>query len=91
MADIDESTTRRDFIHVASSTAGAFGAVCAAWPFIDQMNPAADTLALSTTEFDVSGVEEGMAVTIVWRGKPVFVRHRTKAEIKEAGEVKIDD
>jgi ubiquinol-cytochrome c reductase iron-sulfur subunit len=91
MTDINEGTTRRDFIHVASATAGAFGAACAAWPFIDQMNPAADTLALSTTEFDVSGVEEGMAVTIVWRGKPVFVRHRTEKEIKEAGEVKLDD
>jgi ubiquinol-cytochrome c reductase iron-sulfur subunit len=55
------------------------------------MNPAADTLALATTEFDVSGVEEGMAVTIVWRGKPVFVRHRTAKEIEEAGAVDIND
>lgn len=69
MADTNEGTTRRDFIHVASVTAGALGVACVAWPFIDQMNPAADTLALSTTEFDVSGVEEGMSVTIVWRGE----------------------
>jgi ubiquinol-cytochrome c reductase iron-sulfur subunit len=55
------------------------------------MNPAADTLALATTEFDLSGVEEGMAVTIVWRGKPVFVRHRTTAEIEEAGTVDINE
>ena len=91
MADANEGTTRRDFIHVASVTAGALGAACVAWPFIDQMNPAADTLALSSTEFDVSGVEEGMAVSIVWRGKPVFIRHRTKKEIQEASEVKLDD
>ena len=91
MADTNEGTTRRDFIHVASATAGAVGVACVAWPFIDQMNPAADTLALSSTEFDVSGVEEGMAVTIVWRGKPVFIRHRTKKEIQEASEVKLDD
>jgi ubiquinol-cytochrome c reductase iron-sulfur subunit len=55
------------------------------------MNPAADTLALATTEFDLSGVEEGMAVTIVWRGKPVFVRHRTAKEIEEADAVDIND
>jgi ubiquinol-cytochrome c reductase iron-sulfur subunit len=55
------------------------------------MNPAADTLALATTEFDLSGVEEGMAVTIVWRGKPVFVRHRTAKEIEEAGAVDLND
>jgi ubiquinol-cytochrome c reductase iron-sulfur subunit len=55
------------------------------------MNPAADTLALATTEFDLSGVQEGMAVTIVWRGKPVFVRHRTAKEIEEAGAVDLND
>ena len=91
MADDNDGTTRRDFIHVASVTAGALGAACVAWPFIDQMNPAADTLALSSTEFDVSGVEEGMAVSIVWRGKPVFIRHRTKKEIQEASEVQLDE
>jgi ubiquinol-cytochrome c reductase iron-sulfur subunit len=70
---------------------GAVGAACVAWPLIHQMNPAADTLALATTEFDLSGVEEGMAVTIVWRGKPVFVRHRTAKEIEEAAAVDIND
>ncbi len=91
MAETHDGATRRDFIHVASTTAGAMGAACVAWPFIDQMNPAADTLALATTEFDLSGVEEGMAVTIVWRGKPVFVRHRTAKEIAEANSVNLED
>ncbi len=91
MADTQDGATRRDFIHVASATMGAVGAACATWPFIDQMNPAADTLALASTEFDISGIEEGMSVTVVWRGKPVFVRHRTAAEIAEAGEVELDD
>ena len=91
MSDINDQPTRRDFIHVASVSAAALGAACAAWPLIDQMNPAADTLALSTTEFDVSGVQEGMSVSVVWRGKPVFVRHRTKAEIEEAAAVELSD
>lgn len=87
MSDVNDGATRRDFIHVASVSAVALGAAAVAWPLVHQMNPAADTLALSTTEFDISGVQEGMSVTIVWRGKPVFVRHRTKVEIQEAAEV----
>ena len=91
MSDVNDGATRRDFIHVASVSAAALGVAAVAWPLVHQMNPAADTLALSTTEFDISGVQEGMSVTIVWRGKPVFVRHRTKAEIQEAAEVDLAD
>src|SRR3546814_15845877 len=54
------------------------------WPVIDQMNPSADVLALSSTEVDLGQVAEGQIVTILWRGKPVFVDHRTAAEIAEA-------
>jgi ubiquinol-cytochrome c reductase iron-sulfur subunit len=91
MAETQDGATRRDFIHVASGTMGAVGAACVAWPLIHQMNPAADTLALASTEFDLSGVEEGMTVTIVWRGKPVFVRHRTAKEIEEAAAVDVNE
>jgi ubiquinol-cytochrome c reductase iron-sulfur subunit len=48
------------------------------------MNPAADTLALASTEVDISSVEVGQAITVVWRGKPVFIRRRTPKEIKAA-------
>ena len=67
------------------------GAASVAWPLIDQMNPAADTLALASTEVDLSSLEEGQAITVTWRGKPVFVRHRTPEEIKLAKEVSLDD
>ena len=76
--------TRRDFIHIAAGAAAVGGGVMAAWPLINSMNPAADTLALSTIEFDVTKVLEGQQVVITWQGKPVFVRHRTAAEIQEA-------
>lgn len=76
--------TRRDFIVIAASAFGAVGAAAAAWPFIDQMNPSADVLALSSTEVDLSQIAAGQSVTILWRGKPVFVRHRTEAEIAQA-------
>ncbi len=76
--------TRRDFIVVAAGAFAAVGAAAAAWPFIHQMNPSADVLALSSTEVDLSQIPAGQSVTILWRGKPVFVRHRTEAEIAQA-------
>ena len=88
--DTDDKT-RRDFLLLSTVAVGAVGSALAAWPFIDSMNPAADTLALSSTEVDLEPIEEGMSVTVVWRGRPVFIRHRTAAEIKEAEAVPLDD
>ncbi len=89
-AEIDDQS-KRDFLFVSTAAVGAVGAAIAAWPFIDQMNPAADTLALSTTEVSLEPIEEGQSITVVWRGKPVFIRHRTAAEISDAEEVKPTD
>lgn len=79
-----QGETRRDFLYLTAAAFGAVGAGSVAWPLIDQMNPAADTLALSSTEVDLSPIEEGQAITVMWRGKPVFIRHRTAKEIEEA-------
>ncbi len=79
-----EDPNRRDFIHIAAIAAAAGGAAAVAWPFVDQMNPSADTLALASVEFDLTKVEAGQQVTINWRGKPLFVRNRTPAEIEAA-------
>ncbi|MCW0183012.1 ubiquinol-cytochrome c reductase iron-sulfur subunit [Zavarzinia sp.] len=79
--------TRRDFLYVATVGLGAVAVGATVWPLIDQMNPAADVLALSSTEVDLSKIAEGQGITVQWRGKPVFVRHRTEKEIKEAEEV----
>jgi len=76
--------SRRDFLYIATGTVGAVGTALAIWPFIDQMNPDASVLALASTEFDLAPLEEGQGVTIKWRGKPVFIRHRTPKEIEEA-------
>ncbi len=83
--------TRRDFLFLAAGAVGAVGAGLAAWPFIDSMNPASDTLAEATIEVDLSPIEVGQAITVVWRKKPVFIRHRTAKEIEEAKSVKLDD
>src|SRR6188508_2629008 len=77
--------TRRDFLLVATGAMAAVGGMATAWPFINNLNPAADTLALSSVEVDVK------SIAVKWRGKPVFVRHRTPEEIKEAEAVKLAD
>ena len=82
---------RRDFLYVATGAVGAVGAAAAVWPLIDQMNPDASVLALASIEFDLTSIEVGQSVTIKWRGLPVFVRHRTAAEIEEAKAVPLED
>jgi ubiquinol-cytochrome c reductase iron-sulfur subunit len=82
-----EGQTRRDFLYLAGAATGAVGAACVAWPLIDTMNPAADTLALASIDVDLSPVQVGQAITVSWRGKPVFIRHRTPDEIKAAESV----
>ncbi|HWL67848.1 MAG TPA: ubiquinol-cytochrome c reductase iron-sulfur subunit [Geminicoccus sp.] len=76
--------TRRDVLDVVTWSAVAIGAGTMVWPLISSMNPSADVLALSSTEVDVSQVPEGAGITVMWRGRPTFVRHRTPAEIEEA-------
>ncbi len=87
----EDGETRRDFLYLAASAMGVVGTGFVTWPLIHSMNPAADVLALSSTEVDLSPIEEGMAITVIWRGNPVFVRHRTVAEIETAGGVALDD
>lgn len=82
-----QEPARRDFIVVATYAMAGLGAAAVAWPLIDQMNPAADTLALASTEVDVSKIAEGQAITVTWRGKPVFIRHRTRDEIARANAI----
>ncbi len=83
--------TRRDFLILTASAVGAGGAAYFAWPFIDSMNPAADVLAQSTVDVDLSPILLGQAITVVWRGKPIFVRRRTPEEIKAAEQVPLSE
>lgn len=85
----ESAVNRRDFIHIAAGATGAVGAALAVWPFIHQMNPARDTLALATVEVDISSLEAGSAVLIKWRGKPVFIRHRTEEELTALNDVNV--
>ena len=82
---------RRDFLFTATYTIGAVGLGAAIWPLVDQMNPDASVKALSTTEVDVSGIEPGKSITVLWRGKPIFIKRRTATEIQEAKNVDLKD
>lgn len=83
--------TRRDFVVLAANSAAALGAAAAVWPMVDSLNPAADTRALSTTEVDISDMTPGQGKTVMWRGKPIFIRRRTEEEISEARSVDVQD
>ena len=84
-----DGETRRDFLILTAASLSVVGVAASIWPFVDSLNPAKDTLALSTTEVDLSPVQVGQRLTVVWQGKPVFVDHRPEAEIKAAQDVDI--
>ncbi len=80
---------RRNFLYLTAGMFGGVGVASAAWPFISSMTPGADARALATTEVNLAPVEVGQSITVMWRGKPVFVRRRTQKEIQEAEEVDV--
>lgn len=84
-----DEPTRRDFLYIGTGAFAAVGAAYLVWPFIHQMNPAADVLALATTTVDLTPIPEGQQIKVLWQGKPVFIRHRTQDEIKAAEEVEV--
>ena len=87
----DKKVKRREFIFTATYAVGAVGVGATVWPLIDQMNPDASVKALASTEVDVSNVEKGQSITVLWRGKPVFIRRRTDEEIAEARDVNLEE
>ena len=91
MSKEEKKVNRRDFLFRASYTVGAVGVGPVIWPMIDQMNPDKAQQALATTEVDISSIEPGKSITVLWRGKPVFLKRRTSEEIAEARAVKLDD
>ena len=87
----EKKPKRREFLFTATYAIGVVGAGVVAWPLIDQMNPDASVKALASTEVDLSSVKPGNTITIMWRGKPVFIRRRTPDEIAEARAVNVKE
>jgi ubiquinol-cytochrome c reductase iron-sulfur subunit len=82
---------RRDFLLLATGAMGVVGVGAALWPLIDQMNPDASTRALASIEVDIAAIEPGQAITVQWRGQPVFIRNRTPEEVEAAKGVALDE
>ncbi len=87
----DHQGTRRDFLYYATAGAGVVVTGAAVWPLVNQMNPSADVLALASIRVDVSAVDPGTQLTVLWQGKPVFIRARTEEEIAASRAVALDD
>ncbi|MEP3052248.1 MAG: ubiquinol-cytochrome c reductase iron-sulfur subunit [Erythrobacter sp.] len=87
----EDGVRRRDFIHIAAVGAAGVGGAFTVLPLISQMAPSADVLAESTTEVDVSAIEEGQSIKAIFRKQPLFVKRLTQAEIAEANAVALDD
>ena len=84
-----DKSSRRDFLYLSSISIGGVGVAAFMWPFLKSMNPAEDTLALGSTEVDLSDILVGQSITVKWRGRPVFIRRRTQEEISEANSVDV--
>jgi len=83
----EDGVRRRDFINVAAVSFAGAGAVAVVFPLVNQMNPSADVLALSSIEVDISAIERGQTVKTIWRKQPIFIRNLTDKEIAEANAV----
>jgi ubiquinol-cytochrome c reductase iron-sulfur subunit len=82
--------TKRDFLQLIAASGAAIGACAIGWTLIDSMNPSRDVLAVASVEVDLTPITEGMGITVMWQGKPIFVRHRTPTEIKAAQDVDVE-
>ena len=88
-AHAEEGESRRDFLAMVTLATGAVGAAAFVWQLINSMNPSAEVLALASVDVDLSNIAVGSAIKVFWRGKPVFIRHRTEKEIEEARAVDV--
>lgn len=82
--------TRRDFLYVATGAVAAVGAAATVWPLVAQMNPDASTIAAGAPiEVDLTPIAEGQDIKVFWRGKPIYISHRTKKQIEAAQNVQL--
>ena len=86
-----KNLSKRKFVTNAAFGVAGVGAACTAWPLIDSMNPADDVAALASIEVDISNIAVGQEKKVMWRGKPIFIKRRTKDEIKQAQDVDLNE
>lgn len=89
-AGTSAETTRRDFLYIATGAAAAVGAAAVVWPLVAQMNPDASTIAAGAPiEVDLTPVAEGQDIKVFWRGKPIYISHRSAKQIEDAKNVSL--
>ncbi len=89
-ATVTPPATRRDFLLIATGAAGAVGAAAVAWPFVASMAPDAQVIAAGApVDVDLAPIALGQIVKVFWRGKLIFVRHRTPEEVKAAQDAEV--
>lgn len=82
-----DSASRRDFLTIAASALTGIGAAAAIWPLLDSMNPAKDTLAAGApVDIDISHLQPGQQIVVLWRSRPIFILRRTPDELKRLQE-----
>ncbi len=88
--EVSTEPTRRDFLYIATGAVAAVGAAAVVWPLVSQMNPDASTIAAGAPiEVDLGPVAEGQEIKVFWRGKPIYIMHRSAQQIEEARTVSL--
>lgn len=85
-----EGETRRDFLMLVTGATAAIGAIAAGWALVDSMNPAEDVIAAGAPiDVDISKLEPGQQIIILWRGAPMLLVHRTPEALKTLQEASL--
>jgi ubiquinol-cytochrome c reductase iron-sulfur subunit len=83
--------SRRDFLQIAATAVAGIGAAVACWPLIDSMNASQDTLAAGAPlDVDLTHVQPGQQIVVLWRSRPIFIVNRTPAELKTLQEPQLE-
>ena len=81
---------RRDFLYLTTGSVAAVGVAALAWPFIDQMNPDAHTIAAAgPIDIDVTQIQPGQRIVALWSARPVFIVRRTPESLKALQDAKL--
>jgi ubiquinol-cytochrome c reductase iron-sulfur subunit len=92
IGDHHDANSRRDFLFLATGSTAVIGSAAALWPLMGSLAPDASVVASGQpVEFDLAPIPVGQIVKLFWRGRLVFVRHRSAAEISEARAAKLGD
>src|ERR1700749_3835806 len=82
--------TRRDFLMLVTGATAAIGAAAAGWALVDSMNPAADVIAAGAPmDVDISKLEPGQQIVVLWRGSPMLIVNRPPEALKTLQEASL--